>query len=80
MPSSTIEGPPWGGQYVDPDEAYLRGQTASVGSGLLGGWTQSNLGGPFGTGEPQVVAEVIEELKEVRRAVQRRQAEEAKEH
>ncbi len=41
-----LDGPPWM-TYVDPDEAYLRGQAGSVGSGLLGGWGQATLGGSF---------------------------------
>jgi hypothetical protein len=75
MQSPTMDGPPWG-QYVDPDEAYVRGQTASVGSGLLGGWSESNLGGPFGVGEARAVAEVLADLKEMRReAARQRQPE-----
>ena len=41
-----IEGPPFG-QFVDPDEEYVRTQGESLGSGLLGGWSQANLGGFF---------------------------------
>ena len=74
MDHPTLDGPPWG-EYVDPDEAFLRGQIASVGSGLLGGWTQSNLGGPFGGGDAQAVAEVLEDIKQARRDLQRRREE-----
>ena len=45
-----LDGPPWT-PYVDPDEAYLRSQAGSVGSGLLGGWSQATLGGSFGARE-----------------------------
>jgi hypothetical protein len=41
-----VEGPPFG-QFVDPDEEYVRTQGESLGSGLLGGWSQANLGGFF---------------------------------
>ena len=42
----TIDGPPWG-SYVDDDEAYVRGQAMSLGSGLLGGWSGVGSGGFF---------------------------------
>jgi hypothetical protein len=45
-----LEGPPWG-QFVDEDEAYVRSQVGTMGSGALGGWSQANLGGFF-TQEP----------------------------
>jgi len=41
-----MDGPPWGA-YVDPEEAYVRGQAASVGSGALGGWSSVGDGGSF---------------------------------
>ena len=56
MRRETLDGPPWG-SYIDPDEAYLRGQTASVGSGLLGGWSQSGFGGSVDAGR-EIAAEV----------------------
>jgi len=46
----TFEGPPWD-TFVDPDEAYVREQAGSVGSGLLGGWSQAAYGGSFGVYE-----------------------------
>lgn len=58
-----LDGPP-GGQFVDPDDVYLRGQAHTLGSGVLGGWSQANLGGSF-TEEP--AREVREELRELRR-------------
>jgi hypothetical protein len=39
-----LDGPPWG-SYVDEDEAYVRGQAHSLGSGLLGGWSFDGYGG-----------------------------------
>ena len=42
-----LEGPPWD-TYVDTDEAYVRKQAGSMGSGLLGGWSQATSGGSFG--------------------------------
>jgi hypothetical protein len=59
-----IEGPPWG-SYVDPDEAYVRGQTRQLGSGLLGGWSEATYGGsleaPHGDEDEikQTVAELV---------------------
>ena len=45
MPKSPkLDGPPWG-NYVDEDEAYVRGQAHSLGSGLLGGWSFDAYGG-----------------------------------
>jgi hypothetical protein len=41
-----MDGPPWGG-YVDAEEAYVRGQAASTGSGALGGWGAVGDGGFF---------------------------------
>jgi hypothetical protein len=46
MSSQILDGPPWD-QFVDEDEAYVRGQAGSLGSGSLGGWSQANLGGFF---------------------------------
>jgi hypothetical protein len=46
MKNQVLEGPPFG-EFVDPDEEYVRGQGESLGSGLLGGWSQANLGGFF---------------------------------
>jgi hypothetical protein len=43
-PHVELDGSPWG-EYADPDLAYVRGQTGSVGSGALGGWSGSNRGG-----------------------------------
>jgi hypothetical protein len=61
-----LEGPPFG-QFVDPDEAYVRAQGESLGSGLLGGWSQANLGGFF---EEQPSKEIREEIRgEIRRLV-----------
>ena len=48
MTRDQLEGPPWG-RYVDPDEAYLRGQTRQAGSGLLGGLGQAWYGGAVET-------------------------------
>jgi len=57
------EGPPWG-STVDPDEAYLRGQAGSAGSGLIGGLGQAWFGGAVESpAEPQrKVRETIDEL------------------
>ena len=60
------EGPPWGAT-VDPDEAYLRGQAGSVGSGLLGGWSQAAYGGAFGERETRGPRRTTE--REVRQTV-----------
>jgi hypothetical protein len=46
MGKLVLDGPPWCG-FVDADEAYLRGQARSVGSGALGGWAASTSGGFF---------------------------------
>jgi hypothetical protein len=46
MSKLVLDGPPWD-QYVDDDEAYVRGQAGALGSGALGGWSQANLGGYF---------------------------------
>jgi len=42
--SRKLDGPPWG-SYVDEDDAYVRGQAHSLGSGLLGGWSFDAYGG-----------------------------------
>jgi hypothetical protein len=47
-PLRQLEGPPWD-TYVDADEAYVRKQAGSMGSGLLGGWSQATSGGSFGS-------------------------------
>jgi hypothetical protein len=44
MARDQLDGPPWGNP-VDPDEAYVRGQARSAGSGLLGGESQAWYGG-----------------------------------
>lgn len=62
-------------QLPDPavaaDEEYLRGQTGSVGSGLLGGWSQAGFGGPFEAHpdeEDEVRREVRRTIAELARA------------
>lgn len=60
-----LEGPPWV-QLVDEDAAYIREQAASLGSGLLEGWCQANLGGAVEEGP--VVAEIREEIRRIRQA------------
>jgi hypothetical protein len=57
------EGPPWG-NTVDPDEAYVRGQAGSAGSGLIGGLSQAWYGGAVeAPAEPQhKVRETIDEM------------------
>ena len=51
MARDQLDGPPWGNN-VDPDEAYVRGQAGSAGSGLAGGVGQAWYGGavdaPYG--------------------------------
>jgi hypothetical protein len=47
-----FEGPPWD-TCVDPDEAYVRKQAGSMGSGLLGGWSHAAYGGSLGAHERQ---------------------------
>jgi hypothetical protein len=51
---------------VDEDAAYIREQAASLGSGLLEGWCQANLGGAVEEGP--VVAEIREEIRRIRQA------------
>jgi len=46
MSHVVLDGPPWD-QYVDDDEAYVKGQAGALGSGAIGGWSQANLGGYF---------------------------------
>ena len=65
MAERELDGPPFM-TYVDPDEAYLRGQAGSVGSGLLGGWSQATLGGCFGAREGNE-AEVRQTIAEIAR-------------
>ncbi len=58
-----FEGPPWD-TCVDPDEAYVREQAGSLGSGVLGGWSQAAYGGSFGTyeGEEDDVRKTVSKL------------------
>jgi hypothetical protein len=70
MADFVLDGPPWM-TYVDTDEAYLRGQAGSVGSGLLGGWSQATLGGSFGAREGNE-AEVKKTIAEIARRRGRR--------
>jgi hypothetical protein len=70
MAQWVLDGPPWM-TYVDPDEVYLRGQAGSVGSGLLGGWSQATLGGSFGAREGNE-AEVRKTIAEIARSRARR--------
>jgi hypothetical protein len=65
MRDIVIEGPPFG-EFVDPDEEYVRGQGTSQGSGALGGWSQANLGGFFEL-ERSPSREVREELHKLAR-------------
>jgi hypothetical protein len=65
MSKLVLEGPPWD-QYVDDDEAYVRGQAGQIGSGALGGWSQANLGGFFV--EPPS-SELRRDLRELARKV-----------
>jgi len=63
-----LEGPPWV-QLVDEDEAYIREQVASLGSRLLEGWCQANLGGAVEEGpETAAITEIREEIKRIRQA------------
>jgi hypothetical protein len=63
MMRDQLDGPPWG-TNVDPDEAYLRGQAGSTGSGLLGGVAQAWFGGAVETtrGPQAEVRRTIHEL------------------
>lgn len=70
MAERELDGPPFT-TYVDADEAYLRGQAGSVGSGLLGGWSQATLGGCFGAREGSE-AEVRKTIAEIARRRARR--------
>jgi hypothetical protein len=51
-----------GSQFVDPDEEYVRAQGESLGSGVLGGWSQANLGGYFEERGSQEIREEIRRL------------------
>jgi hypothetical protein len=53
-----------GEELVDPDEAYVRGQGEQAGSGLIGGWSQANLGGFF---EAPPSKEIHDELRRLAR-------------
>ena len=66
MPRFVWDGPPWG-ELVEEDEAYVRGQTGSLGSGLLGGWSQANLGGFFTQDPANDVEEALHDLPAQRR-------------
>jgi hypothetical protein len=72
--TTMLDGAPWS-QYVETAEAYLRGQGGSVGSGALGGWGEANLGGPFANADRTSMSEVLAEIKELRRELERRAAE-----
>ena len=63
MSNLVLDGPPWD-QYVDEDEAYVKGQAGALGSGAIGGWSQANLGGYFV--EPPST-ELRREIREVAR-------------
>lgn len=65
MPRDREEGPPWG-STVDPDEAYLRGQAGSAGSGLLGGQSQAWYGGAMET-PTELQAEVRRTIADIKR-------------
>jgi len=65
MPRDQPKGPPWGNN-VDPDEAYLRGQAGSAGSGLLGGQSQAWYGGAMETPR-KLQAEVRRTIAEMNR-------------
>ena len=69
--TTMLDGPPWG-QYVESDEAYLRGQGGSAGSGALAGWGSANFGGPFANADRDPMSEVMREIKELRREMERR--------
>jgi hypothetical protein len=64
MKPVVVEGPPFGA-FVDPDEEYVRTQGESLGSGLLGGWSEANLGGYF---EERPSEEIRDEIRRLRRA------------
>jgi hypothetical protein len=75
MSKLALEGPPWG-EFVDEDEAFVREQGGSMGSGLLGGWSAANLGGYFiSPPDPElrsqvraIAREVVEDLPRADRA------------
>ncbi len=68
MRRHTLDGPPWGG-YIDPDEAYVRGQMGQMGSGLMGGWSQSGFGAAVDAGRG-----IAAEIRETVAALGRRDA------
>ena len=74
MSNVTKPGVLEGGQFVDPDEEYVRAQGESVGSGLLGGWSQANLGGFF---EERPSKEIRDEIRRLLRGGLRRPATDA---
>ena len=61
MRKVVLDGPPWCG-FVDPEEAYLRGQALQLGSGALGGWGVATSGGSF-TENVRREQEVRDELR-----------------
>jgi hypothetical protein len=67
-----LDGPPWG-DYVDPDLAYVRGQIGSMGSGALGGWSCSSIGG-FLEVDGRQTAEILAEVRRVLKARAERSA------
>ena len=48
------------------DQEYLRGQAGSVGSGALGGWSQSEFGGQVDGELKSALEEVRAELRRIR--------------
>jgi hypothetical protein len=52
------------GSCVDPDEAYVRGQARSLGSGLLGGWSEAAFGGSLDAphGDEDEIKRTVAEL------------------
>lgn len=63
MSKQIVLGPPFG-EFVDPDEDYVRGQGGQLGSGVLGGWSQANLGGFFELEAPSS-GEIREEIRKL---------------
>jgi hypothetical protein len=51
--------------FGDEDEEYLRGQAGSVGSGALGGWSQSAFGGAVNAGPKRAVEAIRAELRRI---------------
>ena len=74
MSNVTKPGVLEGGALVDPDEEYVRAQGESVGSGLLGGWSQANLGGFL---EERPSKEIRDEIRRLLRGGLRRPATDA---